>query len=216
MSTAGSVQRRRGETAWADVAPPEIEHEDRLPSHVAQEKWNAIFRLFDATNEGAQKEVKLAVYAYYAVNGASVRTLHSRDINTGGGVSVLAADVRECIGETQIRKFLRSDVNEAYSALKETETLERDEVFVKKAMAKGVPRGFAHCAVDFLRGCSLMTPEEEVYAEMHFNNSIRRARAARGGATITEEDERSRDRVLSAQQEVTRVPGVSAQVADDF
>lgn len=213
MSTAGNVIRRRGETVWADVAPPVIEHEDRLPAHVAQEKWTEIYRLFDATNESAQREVKLAVYAYYAVNGASVRTLHSRDINTGGGVSVLAADVRECIGETQIRKFLRADVDEAYSALKETEALERDEVFVKKAMSKGVPRGFAHCAVDFLRGCSLMTPEEEIFAEAHFNNSIKRARNARAGLTIDEEDNRRRGSTLDAQREVTRVSG---HVSDEF
>eukprot|EP00249_Psilotum_nudum_P025497 c30029_g1_i1 orf=112-768(+) len=214
-STYGNITRMRGENVWGNVAIPEIEHEDRLSASDARDVWNDVFRLFRATGEEAQREVKLAVYAYYGVNGASRRTKHSRDINTGGGASVLASDVGNVIGMHRIRQFLRADVAEAYSALKETGVLENDEVFVSKAMEKGVPRGFMHCAVDYLRGCSLLTEEEKIYVDHHFSYSIQRARGARGGLTVDEEDVSNRGRHLSQQRETSRLPLTSAGV-DEF
>lgn len=214
----GRAERARGERTWSNVALPEVEHEDRLPLGEAAETWNGIYRLFRAGGEDAQKEVKLAVYAYYAINGASRRTKHSRDITTGGGASVLASDVLDVIGEKKIRQFCRADVNEAYSALKESGVLENDEVFAHLAMEKGVPRGSLHCAVDYLRGCSLLTVEEKEFARNHFNASIEKARNARGGLTIDEEDRLIDNRRLSAQREHSRTGRVNGngRIADEF
>lgn len=171
------------------VEAPTIEHEDRLSTEAAQEVWNDLYLLFGATGEGAQTAVKVAIYGYYAVNGASQRTPHNGSITTSEGTSVPAADVLKVIQKGRLRKFLRSDVVEAYSALKHTDVLTGDDVFCAKvASEKQVPAMYAYCAVDFLRGCSEFTPDESHYAEKAFKLSIQRAATARRGNSIEHED----------------------------
>lgn len=210
----GRPQRMRGESKWADVARPTIEHEDRMTEEEAEEVWNKIYSLFRANGESARNEVKLAVYAYYAANGASPQTPHTKDIVTGGGASVLSADVLDAIGGRDlIRRFLRANVDEAYSALKESGTMASDEVFVSKASDKGVPRQYAYCAVDFLRGCSLFTPVEKDFAGKAFAYSIVRARNARGGKSVEDISRAVRGEQLEAQ--VSGAPGLRSH-DDDF
>lgn len=200
----GRPARSRGEDKWRNVALPVVEHEDRMTLEEAMVIWNKIYGLFRATGEDARDEAKLAVYAYYAVNGASRQTPHTKQIRTGGGASVLSADVLDAIGSgDQIRRFLRADVDDAYGALKGSEVLSNDDVFSAKVIDKGVPRPYAHCAVDYLRGCSLFTPMEKEYADKAFSYSIRRARAARGGKSVDEIAADGRDDRISAQKERT-------------
>lgn len=209
----GRVARAAGESKWGNVAVPRVEHEDRMAVEEAEAVWNRIYSLFRAAGEEARNEVKLAVYAYYAVNGSSPQTPHSKDIVTGGGVSVASADVLDAIGSRElIRRFLRAHVEEAYSALKESEVLATDDVYVAKVADKGIPRQYAYCGADFLRGCGLLMPVEKDYADRAFNYSVQRARSARGGRTVEQIDEESRDARLTAQREVA--PVVQSRVSD--
>lgn len=196
-----SVSRGRNAVDWSGVAVPVTEHEDRMPADDAQRVWNEIYRLFNAAGESAQLEVRLAVYAYYAVNGASTQTKHSREISTGGGEVAAASDVMKCIGVQRIRQFLRSDVREAYDALKDSEVLEADEVAVSKAEEKGIPKGCTFLMADFLRGCPSLTPEEKKIADSAFIYSIARARGARGGLTVEQIGDNTRQAKLLANTE---------------
>lgn len=174
---------------YENVEAPDVEHEDRLSTDKAQEIWNDLYALFGASGEGAQTNVRVAVYGYYAVNGASRRTPHNANITTSDGVSVASAEVLRVIQRDRIRKFVRSDVADAYGALKYTNVITGDEIFCKKVETeKKIPAAYVYCAVDYLRGCPEFSPEEEKYANLAFKISIERASNARGGATIESED----------------------------
>jgi len=192
MSERSIAAVRTLRAKWSEVNAPVIEHEDRFSNEKCDELWTSLYSLFAATGEGAQSEVKLAVWCYYAVNGTSKRTPHGVDINTAGGTSVPASDVLRVIGAGNTRRFLRGTQEEAYVALTETQALQEDEVFVAKVASKySIPRAFVHCAVDFLRDCPMFTPEEVRFSDIAFKTSVERATRARGGRTMDEEDSSS-------------------------
>jgi len=175
---------------YESVSSTQVEHEDRMDTDGAQELWNEIYQLFGATAEAMQTNVRVAVYGYYAVNGASRRTPHGRDVTTSDGVTAPSAEVLKVIGKERIRKFMRADVVDAYSALKYSPVITTDEIFAAKMeRERNVPRSYCYAAVDFLRGCPEFTPEEVKYSESAFRLGINRADNARRGISIDELDE---------------------------
>jgi len=214
MSHVGQLTRsQKLRDKYASLSVTAVEHEDRLDPSAAQDVWNDIYSVFGASGEGAQTNVRVAIYGYYAVNGTSRRTPHNCDITTSDGVTIASADVLKCIGKENIRKFMRSDVADAYFALKETDILTNDAVYsTKMERERGVPRSYCYVAVDYLRGCPEFTPDEARYAEKAFQLSISRAAVARGGVDIDEED--MQESLKHVQAGGTRAS--HGQAADDF
>lgn len=184
-------------TRYESVGVPVVEHEDRFPQEAATDVWEDIYTLFRATSEQTRDEVRVAVYAYFAVNGTSRVGKYSRGVTSGSETVVVHEIVKQITGGT-IREFFRADVVDAYHALKDSGVLENDEVFVQKALDKGVPRGFVHCAVDFLRGCPEFTNEEKQYSDAAFKNAIQRSFVARGGKGLDEIEAKGRTERVTA------------------
>lgn len=185
---------------WGAVASPKPQHEDRMDRETADTCWNGIFGLFGSTGEEMRKEVKLAVYAYFGVNGSSRFGEYEREIRTGSGRAVSARDVVKVIGVTRLRQFLRADPSEAYFSLKGSGALDADPVSVAKAVELGVPVGQAYLMADFLKACpEFSASEREVYSRL-FERGIMRAGANRGGKSVEQEARDTGMRGVEAQR----------------
>lgn len=185
---------------WSAMAPVRIPHEDRLGPAEADRIWGVIYGLFKASGEEDRKEVKLAVYAYFAVNGSSPRGDYSQTIFTSGGSSAAASDVVQKIGKDILRKFLRAYPEEAYYALKGSKVINQDPVAVEKAGARGIPSQMAYLVADFFGNCPAMPPSEVSIYNKAFAHNLSRATAGRNGMRIEEVGNAEREVGVNAQR----------------
>lgn len=186
---------------WSMVAAPRNSHEDRMDPEKATEVWNRIYALFGSTSgEPMRKEVKLAVYVYFGVNGTSQYGDYEGTLRLGSGISVPARDVVLRIGHTNLRRFCRAFVEEAYYALKGSGAMTDDSLIVAKAATKNLPADKAYLLADYLTACPVFSePERQIYSSL-FNANISRAGANRRGKTVDEISEDKRERDISAQR----------------
>lgn len=175
VNAATAVER------WGRVPAVVQEREDRLPEHEGDAKWNAIYRLFGARDEGARDEAFVAVNAYFAVNGCSPYGKYSRVVRTAGGVEVPVAHVVKVTGrlEGDIRQFLRSKLENSYNAMKFGRALFDDEAALARAESRGIPRHLVYLLCDWFKDCEYLTAEEEEIYKAISARNIAGARARR-------------------------------------
>jgi len=171
-----------------------------LSREVADAKWNKIYQVFGVSGEQGRAEVKLALYAYFAVNGTSKCGDYGQTIITSGGATCLASDVVNIIGKDVLRRFFRAYADEPYWALKGSNVLESDGVAVAKAAERNIPSNMVYLLADYLSDCPAMTPSEAAVYARAFSYNIKRAGAARGGRDTASVDASARDEVLEAQR----------------
>lgn len=196
------------ETSWEHVAVGEPEHEDRMDREQAKRVWTALQSAGGLSGEPAMREVKLATWVYATINGSSRYGNYQRNIVTGSGTKIPASVIPRQVGRDRIRQFLRADVEEAYRALKQSSALLKDSVYVAICAENGVPVDYVHCGADFLRGCSLLTPEEQRYSQMLRNVKFTKAAASRSRPQDLQIEEQAQVHNVTAGQRVTKAASV--------
>jgi len=147
---------------WASVQVVLPERESVLPPAATATKWEAIYRLFDATTEDARDEVFAAVISYFLVNGTSARGEYLRSVRTAGGVEIEIASVIAIVGkqEGDIRRFVRGRMQDTYNFLKYNPMVVEDKMLVEKAALRGLSRDRAWLMADWLSDCPFFIGSE--------------------------------------------------------
>lgn len=180
---------------WAAIVPRSIGREDAMSESQCKVKWGKMMRLANlkTPNESTQNAFKLAVYTYLAVNGTSREGNYAATIQMADGTTFDAAVIPGGIGKSEIRRFMRGEMNNAYEALKASAAVERDERYVAGVGKLGVLPAQAFATADFFDGCALFTPLEEMAHGLARNNSLVRAAKGRGGTLESVERSRVED-----------------------
>lgn len=173
IGMATNVARER----WAAVQVVPPERESVLPPAQTAQRWEAIYRLFDATTEAARDEAFAAVVSYFLVNGTSTRGEYLRSVRTAGGIEVEIAAVIDIVGkqEGDIRRFVRGRMQDTYNLLKYNPLIVEDKMLEQKAAIRGLSKDRAWMLADWLSGCPYFIGSESEEYEAQKTLTLRNA-----------------------------------------
>lgn len=167
-SRVGARQSMVNRWATVGVVPQHSENADTVAE--ATVKWQAIYRLFDASSEAEQDEVFAAVCMYFLKNGCSPAGKYRKPIETAGGRQAGSGDVVAITGKLkgEIRQFMRARLEESYMFLKHNTAVVNDPGLRVAAENAGVPQADAWLLADWLgRDCPYFVGDEaEVYNKL--------------------------------------------------
>jgi hypothetical protein len=192
------VQKK--EEAWSDFIPKTVGTEDALSAREVEAVWLKMYKLADMPTAGEQekKALRCAVYTYCCLNGTSREGGYGAEMILSNGRIVGADIIPKAAGRLHIRKFLRGNMDESYSFLKNSRVIEKEERYVAKCATMGIDASCAFATADWLGNCPHFTPTEQRAHEASFSRGLERSRRARGGTL--EETEASRvDDLMRAQ-----------------
>jgi len=198
---------------WKAVAPKSVEHEDSMSPDNVKVCWEKIYkaaRILSA-DEATKRSLRLALYAYAAVNGTSRVGNYGKRVTLSGGNVVEAAVIPQSVGKFNIRQFFRGNMTEAYEALKSSQTLALDSRFVAKWQAYGIDASVCYAVADFLDDCPHFTPEEERAHSIARTQGIERSRRARGGKGLEAVEQDERDLAMNVQGPLDAAPEQSSK-----
>jgi len=186
---------------WAALRPGEVDYEDALNSETVKKTWAKMYRLggLNSPNEQTQAAFRLAVYVYACKNGTSRAGNYRGMITMADGNSFPASVILEATGKMAVRKFFRGNMVESYKALKQSGAMEQDERFVARVADLQISADCAFAVADWLSGCPGMTPAESAAHAKSLEFSLSRARRARGGHSLEDEEEKVVHKGLEAQ-----------------
>lgn len=201
MSTAGGTGSTAATTTsssgagtkkveWKKYRPKALVYEDTVLLRSLDEIWADIYRAVGANNEAQQREARVAAYAYAATNGTSREGNYEGVMVAASGWKFPASVVIRFTTKSHIRRFFRANMNESYEALKESEVLVDDERFMSGVVNDGVPAEAYMAKCDWLKDCSLMTPQERYHHDRLFVAKKKAADIARGGSLESVEADR--------------------------
>lgn len=193
-----AVMTESTENGWAVFKPKSASYEDSLTAARSTEIWTKLYTSAKATDEKAQKRVRAGVYVYCALNGTSRVGTYGGELQLADGTVVAASHIPRAAG-SEIRKFLRANMDESYEFFKESRVMEAYPRFLSRAADLGIGPQEAFATADWLTDCSLFTPAEKKAHSSSFNFSIQRAKRAREGKTLERVEGDSARATLHAQ-----------------
>lgn len=195
MSTSGSGPTATGRTAeeneamskkdYSKFMPKIVELESAMGAERVKKVWAELYKVVGATSEDSRMSVRAAVYVYGALNGTSSVGNYKAKIRTSEGKEFEAAAIIRATG-SDVRKFYRSNMTEAYHFFKGSEVMQMYPDFVKKAETLGVGPAEAFVIADFFVNCALFTPVEQRAHALATDYSLVRASTARDGKSLEE------------------------------
>jgi len=186
---------------WAGLKPKSVGTEDALGESQNKQTWEKLYGLAGAASadEAAKQGIRLAVYAYCCVNGTSREGAYEAMLKTATGLEFSASVIPQAASRMSIRKFLRANIVESYTALKESGIIEENERYVAKVSLLGISASCAFATADWMGDCPLFTPMEVKAHEISFNVGLERSRRSRGGVSLEAVERKRVDATMEAQ-----------------
>jgi len=156
-------------------------YEDTMPKAQVDLVWTAIYKAAGANQEPQHDAVRVAVYGYGARNGTVSVGAYRRSIETSDGLSFDSAVIPRA-AKDNIRQFYRGNMNDSYTALKESGELADDDRFMTRVLNKGVPSHAYIALCDWMKDCPQMTATESEHHLRLFSLAVHTANIGRGGS----------------------------------
>jgi len=174
---------------WSVYSPVSVDKEDTMSKDKCDSKWKVLYNLLGmgSSEEVEKKKIRCAVYAYCCVNGTSRAGNYAGEVKAASGKVFSAAWIVEAVNIMELRRFLRGNMKESYTFLKNSGYIQTKEIkFVAKAAALGIGPDEAFAMADWFTDCPWFTPLEKRAHELSRNKGLNKSRFAREGKTLEE------------------------------
>jgi len=185
---------------WDEYLPKKVTMEDSLSESDNARIWDQLYKYagMSTASEKEKMSIRAGVYVYCVLNGTSREGNYSGTIQLSNGQLISSSVIPRAASKMKIRKFLRTNMTEAYEFLKQTRVMESHERFVAAAAKHGISPEDAFATADFLTECPEFTPSESKAHSALFSHSIERAKRAREGKTLEQIEDSRVDDELTA------------------
>lgn len=201
---------------WAKLLPKSVDKENAMNSDSVNECWAKMYSMagLRTADETKQAAFRMAVYIYLKKNGTSRVGNYAGSFTTSDGIKHSASVIPNACQKLKVRAFMRGNMEESYTFLKDSKAIQNDPIEAKKAESLGIPAESAFATADWFEDCPWFTPAETHAYNMSFKHALAKSKLANGGRALEEVEEQERDELVAVQGSGEQRSGFSGRRYD--